>query len=163
MKGSLRQARKFSIRVTVGSMFLIATMMTALVAISLQYHFGKAMSQEQVMSKLTLASGDVSDYVKDIELSASNSARILKSVAMATERKFTRQEIQSLITEVLTDNPMFYSIYYGKKNEDFFQVINLNSSPTIREKMLASEQEHWVVIDIRGVGEKRFRTTRYYD
>ncbi|HAS8093457.1 TPA: transporter substrate-binding domain-containing protein, partial [Vibrio vulnificus] len=163
MKGSLRQARKFSIRVTVGSMFLIATMMTALVAISLQYHFGKAMSQEQVMSKLTLASGDVSDYVKDIELSASNSARILKSVAMATERKFTRQEIQSLITEVLTDNPMFYSIYYGKKNEDFFQVINLNSSPTIREKMLASEQERWVVIDIRGVGEKRVRTTRYYD
>ncbi|EJV2651322.1 transporter substrate-binding domain-containing protein [Vibrio vulnificus] len=163
MKGSLRQARKFSIRFTVGSMFLIATMMTALVAISLQYHFGKAMSQEQVMSKLTLASGDVSDYVKDIELSASNSARILKSVAMATERKFTRQEIQSLITEVLTDNPMFYSIYYGKKNEDFFQVINLNSSPTIREKMLASEQERWVVIDIRGVGEKRVRTTRYYD
>lgn len=78
MKSSLRQARKFSIRFTVGSMFLIATMMTALVAISLQYHFGKAMSQEQVMSKLTLASADVSDYVKEIELSASNSARILK-------------------------------------------------------------------------------------
>ncbi|MCU8204494.1 hypothetical protein M2H09_04235 [Vibrio vulnificus] len=47
MKSSLRQARKFSIRFTVGSMFLIATMMTALVAISLQYHFGKATSKSK--------------------------------------------------------------------------------------------------------------------
>ncbi len=163
MKSSLRQARKFSIRFTVGSMFLIATMMTALVAISLQYHFGKAMSQEQVMSKLTLASADVSDYVKEIELSASNSARILKSVAMATENKFTQQEIQTLITEVLEDNPMFYSIYYGKENEDFYQIINLNSSPIVREKMSATENERWVVMDIRGEGIKRTRVTRYYD
>ncbi|WP_315979982.1 hypothetical protein [Aliamphritea spongicola] len=112
----------------------MVTGLTAVFALSLQFHFGRAMSEELVLTKLTTASSKISAYIQGIDIDASRSIKVLKDVSVTSQHKFSEQEIRDLLVQVLQDNPMFYSIYYGKPDEDFYQVINLESSPVVREK-----------------------------
>lgn len=162
MKSSPKKARKFSIRFTVGSMFLFATVLTAISAISLQYYFSRQMAEEHVLSKLTMASSEISDYIQQIDVNATSSAQILRSVSMATEQQFSEKETRDIFIQVLKDNPLFYSLYYGNHQDDFYQIINLESSPIVRERIDAVDQDRWVIIKIKGVGYDRVRTTEFY-
>ncbi|GAK83327.1 ABC-type amino acid transport signal transduction systems [Vibrio ponticus] len=162
MTGTLTSARKFSIRFTVGSMFIFATVLTAAIAIGLQYFFTKQMSQEHVLNKLSAASADISEYIQQIEVNATSSAQILRSVSTAANQEFSEREIRDIFVQVLKDNPLFYSLYYGNEQEDFYQLINLESSPIVRERIGADETERWVVIKIRGAANERIRTTEYF-
>lgn len=155
--------KKISIRFTVGGMFLIATILTAIVAVSLQYYFSKKMATEHTLSKLTMASEELSGYVGKLDSDAENTAKLLASVSRSIEGKLSKKEVRSILSEAVKDNPLFYSIYIGSDNDDFFQVINLESSPIVREKIVAADTDRWVVIDIRGDKNNRIRSTQYYD
>ncbi len=153
--------RKFSIQFTVGTLFLFATAITASVAIGLQYYFGKQQAEAHVLSKLTNGSSQVSEYLQQVELNATSSVKILQGISTYTDHEFTEVETQKIFAQILKDNPLFYSLYFGRADEDFFQIINLDSSPIVRKKINASEKDRWVVIKIYGEGEQRVRTTRY--
>lgn len=163
MKQTTRQARKFSIQFTVGTMFLLATVFTASWALGLQYYFGKQMAQENVLAKLTSASSDVGAYLELVDKNATTSVQILKGVAESTDHVFAETEIRDIFTLILKDNPLFYSLYFGGDNNYFYQVINLESSPIVREKIGADRSDRWVVIKISGEGKQRIRTTNYYN
>nr|WP_154138760.1 HD domain-containing phosphohydrolase [Vibrio metoecus] len=158
-----RQIKKISIKYKVGSLFLIATTLTALVAISLQFYFGKQESQEKVLSKLTMASTVIGEHVNEIALRASNNVRILNNISIVDGQKFSQNQVLEIFVEILRHNPLFYSIYYGKENEDFYQIIKLDSFANIRQSMNASEDERWVVVNIHGYGDKRTRMTHYFN
>ncbi|MCK6265169.1 transporter substrate-binding domain-containing protein [Vibrio sp. ZSDE26] len=157
-----RRAKKYSIRFTVGSMFVLATILTSICAISIQYHFSRQMSEELVLTKLSMTSSKVSEHIEKVDSSASNVARLLKNISLVTEYQFSEHEVTTIFTQALKDNPMFYSIYWGNSQDDFFQIINLNSSPIVREKINAGEQDRWVVIRIEGPKNNRVRKTFYY-
>ncbi|MEZ8100946.1 HD domain-containing phosphohydrolase [Vibrio bivalvicida] len=161
MKDHTRQAKKFSIQFTVGTMFLCATLFTASVAIGLQYYFSKQMSEENVLAKLTSASSDIGSYLELVDKNATNSVQILKSVAESTTHTFAETEIRNIFTLILEDNPLFYSLYVGRDNDDFYQIINLESSSIVREKIEADLNDRWVIINISGSENQRIRTTNY--
>ncbi|USD42432.1 transporter substrate-binding domain-containing protein [Vibrio sp. SCSIO 43135] len=162
MNTPLKGRRKYSIKFTVGSMFLFATTVTACVAIGMQYYFGKQMSQEAVLSKLTSASTNVSEYLQQVETNATSSVKILRGVATSIEHAFTEVEIRDIFSQILSDNPLFYSLYFGRNDDRFFQVINLESSPIVRERIKAAPNDRWVVIKIFNEDDKRTRITNYY-
>ncbi|WP_032549160.1 HD domain-containing phosphohydrolase [Vibrio fortis] len=154
---------KISLRFTVGGMFLLATILTATVAVSLQYYFSKTMATEHTLSKLTMVSQELSDYVEAIDSDAINTAQLLSSVNRSISSQISKQEARNILSEAIKDNPLFYSIYIGSSNDDFFQIINLDSSPIVREKIDASETDRWVVIEIANSSDGRLRSTSYYD
>ncbi|WP_261884433.1 HD domain-containing phosphohydrolase [Vibrio pomeroyi] len=154
---------KISLRVTVGGMFLLATVLTAIVAVSLQYYFSKKMATEHTLSKLTMVSQDLSDYIGNIDSDAINTARLLSSVHRSISHQISREESRGILSEAIKDNPLFYSIYIGSSNERFFQIINLESSPFVRDKIGADSTDRWVVIEISDREAGRIRTTKYYD
>lgn len=162
MKKNPRQSRKFSIQFTVGTMFLFATLFTASCAIGLQYYFGKQLSEENVLAKLTTASSGVGSYLELVDKNATSSVQILKSVAESTNHTFVETEIRNIFTLILADNPLFYSLYVGRDNDDFYQIINLESSSIVRKKIDADINDRWVVIKISGPEESRIRTTSYF-
>ncbi len=155
-------SRKFSIKFTVGSLFVIATAVTALLGLGMQYYFGKQMSEEPILTHLTMTAKDVSNHIHQIDASATSSAGILRSVADFSDTQFSVDEIQRVFVQALIDNPVFYSIYFANNNEYFFQVINLESSPEVRRRIGATSNERWVIITIKGDGEERMRQTMYY-
>lgn len=154
---------KISLRFTVGGMFLLATILTATVAVSLQYYFSKTMATEHTLSKLTMVSQELSDYVEAIDSDAINTARLLSSVNRSISSQISKQEARNILAEAIKDNPLFYSIYIGSSNDNFFQIINLESSPIVREKIGASNTDRWVVIEIGDSANGRLRYTSYYD
>ncbi|EOD5329894.1 HD domain-containing phosphohydrolase [Vibrio parahaemolyticus] len=162
MKSEADSSRKFSIKFTVGSLFILATAITAFLGIGMQYYFGKQMSEEHVLTRLTMAATDVSSYIHQIDVNAASSTRMLRNVADFRDSQFDIDEILSIFIQTLVDNPTFYSIYFANNDEYFFQVINLASSSSIREKMRVQERERWVVIIISGDGNNRTCQTLYY-
>ncbi|MEZ8783647.1 HD domain-containing phosphohydrolase [Vibrio splendidus] len=154
---------KISLWFTVGGMFLLATVLTAIVAVSLQYYFSKKMATEHTLSKLTMVSQDLSDYIGNVDSDAINTARLLSSVHRSISHQISREESRGILSEAIKDNPLFYSIYIGSSNERFFQIINLESSPFVREKIGAARSDRWVVIEISDREAGRIRTTKYYD
>lgn len=154
---------KISLRFTVGGMFLLATVLTAIVAVSLQYYFSKKMATEHTLSKLTMVSQGLSDYIGNIDSDAINTARLLSSVHRSISHQISREESRGILSEAIKDNPLFYSIYIGSSNERFFQIINLESSPFVRDKIGADSSDRWVVIEISDSEAGRTRTTKYYD
>ncbi|TCN91238.1 HD domain-containing phosphohydrolase [Vibrio crassostreae] len=155
--------KKISLRFTVGGMFLLATFLTAVVAVSLQYYFSKKMATENTLSKLTMVSQELSNYIGAVDSDAANTARLLASVKRSISNKISKEESRSILSEAIKDNPLFYSIYIGSSNENFFQIINLESAPVVREKIGAQQTDRWVVVEIHNRGEERVRTTKYYD
>ncbi|MGF1724718.1 HD domain-containing phosphohydrolase [Photobacterium nomapromontoriensis] len=154
---------KYSIRCTVGGLFIFATLFTALCAITTQYYFSRQMSEEHVLSKLTTATAKVSEYIQQVEADATSSAKILRSVSMATDYRANEQEARAILVQVLKDNPLFYSLYFGSKNDDFYQIINLESSPVVRQKIKASAHERWAIIIITGEKSNRVRRINFYN
>ncbi|MEL7441035.1 MAG: transporter substrate-binding domain-containing protein, partial [Pseudomonadota bacterium] len=98
-----------------------------------------------------------------VEKSAMSSVQLLRSVAVSTDHIFAEQEIRDIFIQVLTDNPIFYSIYFGRDNDDFYQIINLASSPVVRERIGATSSDRWVVIKISGRPGERLRQNYYYN
>ncbi|EDP59949.1 HD domain-containing phosphohydrolase [Vibrio sp. AND4] len=154
--------RKFSIKFTIGSLFVIATAVVAVLGLGMQYYFGKQMSEEHILTRLTMKAKDVSNYIYQIDARATSSAGILKSVADFSDSELNESEIRRVFIQTLLDNPMFYSIYFATENEYFFQVINLESSPEVRGKIVARADERWAIIRIKGDGKARIRQTMYY-
>ncbi|WP_045464435.1 HD domain-containing phosphohydrolase [Vibrio hyugaensis] len=162
MKTKSGTPRKFSIKFTVGCLLISATAVTALLGIGMQFYFGKQMSEEHILTRLTMTAKDVSSHIHQIDASATSSASILRSVADFSDTEFSVDEIQRVFIQTLIDNPVFYSIYFANNDENFFQVINLESSSGVREKIDATADERWVTIRITGDGEARIRQTFYY-
>ncbi|MDX2320216.1 MAG: transporter substrate-binding domain-containing protein [Moritella sp.] len=154
---------KFSLRFTVGGMFLLATILTTLVAISLQYHFSKKMAAEQALSLLSVSSTELSEYVQDLEVDATSTAKLLASISRTLDMTADEIDIRDILSKSMEDNPLFYSIYIGADNNQFYQVINLESSPIVRQKIVADKSDRWVVIKITGEPNKRIRETYYYN
>lgn len=162
MKTKSGSPRKFSIKFTVGSLFIFATAVTALLGVGMQYYFGKQMSEEHILTRLTMTAKDVSSHIHQIDASATSSAGILRSVADYSDTQFSEDEIQHVFTQTLIDNPVFYSIYFANQEEFFFQVVNLESSSIVRGKIGAAPDERWAVIKIVGEGEERTRYSLFY-
>ena len=102
--------KTFSVRFTVGTMFVIATLITGLVAVSLQYHFSKNMAVEHTVQNLSKASSDLSEYIQTLERDASNAAHLLVSISHILDIQSNEQDLRNILAEMMTENKLIYSI-----------------------------------------------------
>ncbi|WP_345974421.1 HD domain-containing phosphohydrolase [Sulfurimonas sp. HSL3-7] len=72
-------------------------------------------------------------------------------------------EIITRFIYTLKRNNNIYAIYKGDSNGDFFEVINMQSSSQLFTHYEAPKETRWMVIGIKGIGEKRTRTFSYLD
>ncbi|MDN3612922.1 HD domain-containing phosphohydrolase [Vibrio gallaecicus] len=158
-----RDNKKFSIRLTVGGMFILATIITAMLAISLQYYFNNKLATENTLTKYSIIANNISDYVKDSDGESSYTTKLLASILKATDSELDRLTMRNIFSDVLNNNPHIYSVYVGGQDDNFYQLINLESSPIVREKINASPQDRWVVIHVFNEGTKRLKQTHFFD
>ena len=104
---------------------MLVTALTAIFAMGMQYYFGQKMSQEHVISRLSTAAADVSEYIHQVDSNAISSTRMLKSFLSMSDHNFSEKETLTLFAQVLDENPFIQSLYVGSENENFFQIINL--------------------------------------
>lgn len=158
-----RAEKKFSIRLTVGGMFILATIITAIMAISLQYYFNNKLATENTLTKYSIIANNISDYVKSSDGESSYTTGLLASILRATDEQLDEETLKKIFADVLSNNAQIYSVYLGQQDDNFFQLINLESSPIVREKINAAPQDRWVLIRIFDQGEQRVKQTHFLD
>ncbi|MEQ3441993.1 HD domain-containing phosphohydrolase [Pseudoalteromonas sp. BZP1] len=160
----LKQKIRFSIRLTVVAVFVLATSLTALIAISLQYYFSEKMALEASVKNFNLATGSVADYLTGVNEKSENTLSVMvQNSSLISADSVDKSELRDVMSEIMQLNPLFYALYVGYENGDFYELINLESSEIVRQQLQAIEADRWVVIHISGEGAERIQHTHYFD
>ncbi len=154
---------KLPIRVTVVTVFFIATLITAALAVSLQYYFTKQIATNATLSQFSSLSQHTSQYLQSVDDRASKVAKVLSIYPSLLEDSLQGTEVRNVFAEFMRNNPMFYAIYIGYENGDFYELINLESSRAVRRQLNAAPEDRWVIIHISGQGPQRKREYQYYN
>ncbi|MDP4984907.1 transporter substrate-binding domain-containing protein, partial [Pseudoalteromonas tunicata] len=152
----------FSIKSTVVSIFILAVAFTALAAIGLQYFFSHQMAVDSATKLFNITTQGTAEKLASISKSAENTLHIL-SQHPNVKSQFTQNQLKVDISDVMQFNPHFYAIYLGLDNGDFFELINLQSSSSVRSQLNAEQSDHWVAIEIIHQAQNTQKLTHYYD
>ncbi|WP_019027491.1 HD domain-containing phosphohydrolase [Colwellia piezophila] len=150
-----------TIRFTVVSIFILATVITATIAISLQYHFSKNMATEAASQLFSLSSQKTQEHLQALDQRAKNITGMFAKFADLVEDNEVNDTVGPVFAEMLKNNSDFYAVYIGFGNGDFYELINLDASPEIRAQIDASFTDRWVTVAISGKNANRKRVFSY--
>jgi HD-GYP domain-containing protein (c-di-GMP phosphodiesterase class II)/ABC-type amino acid transport substrate-binding protein len=158
------QRRKFrlTIRITVVTIFIIATVVTAALAVSLQYYFTRRMAAEAAVNRFNGMAESTRQYLDAVDEKAVDTTRVLASYPGLVNNQWVNPEARDLFATMMRDATMLYAIYIGFGNGDFYEVINLDSGQAVKRQLHAEPSDRWVVVTVRGKGELRTRSYEYY-
>jgi len=151
-----------TIRLTVVTAFILATILTASIAIGLQYYFGQSMAREVASNLYESASSAVAGELRSVASINANVIDLLADnpILIDHSRADARLEI---FTQVLLKNPLYYGIYLGAGDGSFFEVINLNNSDNARKVLHALPKDRWLIITVQKGGNGTERHYHYLD
>lgn len=124
----VNKLKQVSIRFTLVSIFMLVTLLTAGIAIGLQYHFSKSMARESALFFNILEASHVSDFLARIDDEAVNSTKLLSSLIHFIEPENLDVDIRPIFADIMRSNGMFHAISIGFPNGDYHSLINLESS-----------------------------------
>lgn len=155
------QISQHTIRFTVVSIFILATIITATIAISLQYHFSKNMATESASQLFSLSSKKTQEHLQNIDKRAKNLTGMLAKFGDLVDKNAVNSTVGPVFSQMLENNNDFYAVYIGFANGDFYELINLSASPEIRTQVDASFTDRWVTVAISGEDNNRKRIFSY--
>lgn len=161
MSGSSRRLRT-SIRLTVVAVFLLATALTAALAIGLQYYFGQATARQSAAELYTAAAAGIAARLENVR-SVNDVVMALLAANPDLARDGDEQAKLRVFTSVLERNPMYYGVYLGRDDDSFFQVINLDNSSYARTSYRAVPSDRWLVTAVYPAESGYERRLQYLD
>ena len=136
-----------SIRPTVVAVFLLATLLTAALAIGLQFYFARAMAFESSTRLYRTASSEIAAEVANLVKINNNVIELLAANPLLGEPAYRDAQLRTLV-RVLEQNPIYYGIYLGHGDGSFFEVINLDNSNFARRALGAAPADRWVIVTV---------------
>lgn len=151
-----------TIQLTVVIAFVIATALTASLAIGLQYYFGQSMARTVAADLYATASSGIASELRSVGRINANVIDLLADNPVLADPSSEAAHLR-IFTQVLLKNPLYYGIYLGGSDGSFFEVINLNTSDTARKKLHAHPLDRWLVISLQQGAKGTERYYRYLD
>ncbi|MEZ9510456.1 HD domain-containing phosphohydrolase [Vibrio breoganii] len=155
--------RRYSIKLTVISLFILTTCLTASVAIGLQYYFSKQQALQSALQKYQNISSLITKEVKNVDRVFSNLTLLLSGLGQDFEQFDENLLARTAFAQLMRGDPIFYSLYIARADGHFYQLINLNSLEEIREDLGAESSDRWVLVEIIRQGQKNIKTTSFFD
>ena len=134
---------------TVVSVFILATLLTAAIAIGLQYYFSKSIAREAAADVYTSTAQGIAAELRGIGNTNRNIINLLADNPALASIDNEAALLQTF-TQVLARNPLFHGIYIGDNDDRFFEVINLDNSEDARQRLHATPADKWLITRIRG-------------
>ncbi|MFV8820095.1 HD domain-containing phosphohydrolase [Haliea sp. E17] len=150
-----------SIRLTVVTVFVIATALTATVAIGLQYHFSDSLGRRAASELYTSTAEGIARELAGIRQLNVNILDLLAQNSELANPAARENELLRTFLKVLENNPLFYGIYVGREDGSFYEIVNLNASHLARKTLLALPSDRWVVVTVKETPEGRLREYQY--
>ncbi|GEA49348.1 hypothetical protein VIN01S_01520 [Vibrio inusitatus NBRC 102082] len=152
--------RRFSIKFTVISLFIITTCLTAIVAIGLQYYFSKQQALISAQHKYKDVAEVVSREVKSLDTVFSTLTLLLSGLEQDFERFDENVIARDAFARLMQNDNLFYSAYIARDNGHFYQLINLDSALELRQDLNAIASDRWVLIEVHSL--EKNKTTSYF-
>ncbi len=150
------------IRVAVVSIFAVASALTAILAISLQYHFGHTLATEAASELYTRTATGAAEELHSVGVQTRNMAELLVEYPEISGGASKDAKIRTFTT-VLRQNPLFYGVHLGRADGTFFQIVNLKDRKAIRKELWAIPEDRWVVVTVGGELAHGLRRYDYLD
>ena len=153
---------RLTIRFTVVSVFIFATLVTATLAIGLQYYFGQSLAKDTARDLYNTALAGVANETRGLARTNSNILNLLSDNKVLLDPAKQHSQLE-IFTRVLAANPLFYGVYVGKEDGSFFEVINLDANRQTRAAHRAAPVYKWLVVTVSAQDGVRKRVLRYLD
>lgn len=154
---------RFTIRFTVVSIFVIATLITATIAVGLQYYFSRVVATKVAVAEYGALADSSNRFLKMVDSQAERTVKVLASYPELGGSRDLNEEKRGVFAQIMRNNPLFSAVYLGFEDGSFFELINLESDESVRNALKAVPEDRWVVIRVDGLGAERQRTFEYYD
>jgi HD-GYP domain-containing protein (c-di-GMP phosphodiesterase class II) len=126
---------------------LVASGLTAGVAIGLQYFFGQSLAREAAVDLYASVSSSVASELRSVGRVNANVIELLANNPALREPDARTVHLE-IFADVLEKNPLYYGVYLGRSDGSFFEVINLESSEYARGLLDALAGDRWVVVTL---------------
>lgn len=137
------------------------SLISSVLVIVLHYYFSRSMALSSAEARYQLTTASTRDYLSAIDKRASQTVRILARHPNLMNSHWIHTGTPELFAEVMRSNPVFYAIYIGFPNGDFYELVNLNTSEAVRRQLQAMPSDRWVEITVQGEGAQRQRRFTY--
>ncbi len=157
--------RNITIRTNILTNFLIVVGLIAASLLGLQYYAGQQMALDathktfrQIAEKITLYMRESDRTAKEMlyhtELYPGITDAVGEELPLESVRRYAHN---------MRRNSNIYATYVGHANGDFFEVVNIRSSPDLYRVFMAPENTRWLVIKVYDAPEGRIRHLDYLD
>lgn len=154
--------RTISIKSIVIFLFILVALITSSIAIGLQYYHSKQMARDQAKVKYQMLAESVSDAVTDVSDDAIATVKYLSHLGTILDSP-SKDVIRRIFTNVLKDNPSFYSAFIGTDKNYAYIIINLDSMSEVRRKNNALKQDRWLIIERSADSNGMTQYDSFYD
>jgi len=149
-----------SIRITVITVFALATIATASLAIGLQYYFGQATAKQSARQHYELAATGVALELRSIEKANASIIELLSG--NPTLRDPLQRDVHiEILTRTMAENPLINGLYIGSSDGSYFEVTNLDATDVARDLLTALPSDRWLVITIEKTSEGFVREIKH--
>ncbi|MCL9783369.1 transporter substrate-binding domain-containing protein [Vibrio sp. S4M6] len=152
-------SKKFSIRITIGTLCLLVTILTAVVALSIHYYFISSTLKSNQLDEFADLASDISHDIQSLDNRMGSTVTMLSNIL--TTKPMDTDRWLPILVATLEASPMIYSAYIGTQHDEFYQLINLDSSVNLRQKVNAKPSDRWVVVHISEKDGVRTKTTQF--
>lgn len=157
--------QKITIRTNILTNFLVVVGLIALSLFGLQYYFSHQMALtathktfKQITEKVTIHFQNSDQLAKEMlyhtELYPGITDPVNEQLPLGNVRRYAHN---------MRNNSSIYAIYVGHENGDFFEVVNMQSSPDLYTIYKAPKLCRWLVIKIYESAQGRIRSFDYLD
>lgn len=153
---------RYSIRFAVVSIFVFATGLTAALGIFLHWYFSHSTVVAAALNEYQFTASRTGEHLRAVDRSATQLTTMLAQYPGLTDGNRITPAARRLFVRAMQNEPIYYAIYIGFPNGDFYELVNLQSSPAVRRQLKAVESDRWVVIRVSGEGDRQ-RFYDYYD
>lgn len=155
--------QNLKIRPTVITVIAILVSLTASISIISQYIFLKDLAYNSTYKLIGQINEKTKERVERFDTDSHNTISILELTHNIGH--YPKSDIQPTllkkITTTILNKPYIYAIYIGYDNDSFYEVINLDNDPKLREKFKANLDERWLIVKIFHGDKKRVRLEQF--
>jgi len=151
--------RSIKIKPTILMIFFFIIAIVVGVILVLQYNFSSKLAQDATQNSFDSISSKVVERINKYDSNSEYFINLLELVDGVDEHPQinVKYKILPLLVKNIESAKYIYAIYIGHKNGDFYEIINLDITENLREKLKTPQNARWLIVKIINKNGKKIR------
>jgi HD-GYP domain-containing protein (c-di-GMP phosphodiesterase class II)/ABC-type amino acid transport substrate-binding protein len=157
--------KTISIRLNLLAYFILVVSLVAGTLIAVEYYYSNKLAHSAAQDSFRLVAKNLSTYINEQTDQHDQALTLLGAEAQLINEDISAEHplARSMMTTLMKKSPGIFATYIGRNNDDFYQIINVESDPLVRIEYRLDDDIRWLEIRISGEGEGRKSVVRQLD